>query len=221
MLLVDLLTVANMTFLNTSHLTLPAGATYRPAYQFGMSCQFYKPPQLNYINASFNEFVIGVSPHLFRRSRACHQCLLVNGELAIIGDLCPTCTPYQLDLNPFLSRRLNGGEKPRNYDFRELQIKRVDCAFAKNKERLFFDEGSSRNVLYMIPLYLKRPLVSLRISDGTVGTHDTFGRWVTIHRLSLDCRKNYVATGCYAENDCFEQEFNCTSFVRDRLPASE
>lgn len=215
----DLITLANMTYTNASlGALLWAGATYRPAESLGMSCQFYQPPNLNYIDAETNVFVVGVSRHLFRRSLQCHQCILINETvLGIIADYCPKCTPYQLDLNPFQSKELNskeGQRRPRNYEFKELRFRRVDCAFG-TFPKFYFDKGSSRKYLYLIPLFVKKPLHSVETSDGARVMHDTFGRWVTVHTPKLDCRQNYTLTGCYdtLKKDCFIQTFSCTDFL--------
>ena len=158
-----------------------SGATYRPTNQsFPVSCQYWQPPKLAYMNSGFNRYVVGVGKNLWRQSQSCGQCLEVTNQLktiiVVIADYCPPpCTPMQLDLNQEASAALNPHRsQPRNHF--DLQVRLVECQWPQNLT-FHLDKGSSVYNWYMIPLYVKQPLKSVMVR-GQQATHDLYGRWV-------------------------------------------
>lgn len=157
------------------------GATYRPANEsYPMSCQYWQPPALTYMNSGFNRFVVGVGGKLWKGSETCGQCLEIKSQyrviLVVIADYCPPpCTPMQLDLNPMASAALSVSKtQPRNHY--NLTARKVDCHWGIEMS-FYLDKGSSVYNWYMIPLYIKRPLKSVKVL-GQYAYHDLYGRWV-------------------------------------------
>jgi len=168
-----------ITAIQRTHIN--SGATYRPADDsFPMSCQYWQPPDLNYMSSGDSPYVTGVGSALWNSSRSCGQCLEVESWYTkipvVIADYCPPpCTPHQLDLSPAASAKLNPSKKPINYQ--QLKIRKAECKWQRYKEIFYLDKGSSQYTWYIIPLFIKEPFTFLKIHKS-LAYHDKYGRWV-------------------------------------------
>lgn len=161
-----------------------AGATYRGDDSvFDGSCQYQKA---GYMHSLDSEYLVGVGLKLWKNSTLCGQCLLLRHgnytHVGIIGDFCPDCSPLQLDLNPHLSAKLNGGKK-RN--IMNLSIALVPCHWQPQSVRpsIFVYNSSSPWVLYLTILHAKNVAKTVSV-NGIKAYHDNFGRWVAeMHQL--------------------------------------
>jgi hypothetical protein len=190
------------------------GATFRTNENmgmYGMSCQYWQPPKLTYMHPGFNPYLTGAGSWWWRNSSACGQCLEVKrGDAAVIlviADYCPECTPKQLDMNNYASEILNNNNRARNY--LDLKVRRVSCDWggaAINVNRYYYlDKGSSIFNWYVIPLYLERPLTSLRVYD-TDAYHDKYGRWVLAFKKYKPPTEGEVELDACDSSGCFKDK---------------
>ena len=189
--------------------TLNAGATFRTNAtmgQYGMSCQFYQPPEIQYMHPGLNPYVAGVGRHWWANSKSCGQCIKITNThnnksgLAIIADYCPECTPRQLDLGDKVSRKLSSHDKPENYGA-WLKVENVECDWQPAQQPTFaVHKDSSAWHWYVIPQFLSAPLKSITI-ENQQASHDNYGRWVWAWRAPKPA-KTYEAKICTIKDEC-------------------
>lgn len=170
----------------------PSGSTFRTNEgmgHYGMSCQYWQPPRLKYMHPGLNRYLTGVGSWWWKDSYVCGQCLEIRrfskNVVVVVGDYCPECTPMQLDLIDIASRKLSFHNKPENYD--DIKVRKVSCDWP-HKRQYYLDKGSSVYNWYIIPLFLERPLISLRAMNHS-GYHDKYGRWVVAFKTLFPSSK--------------------------------
>ena len=84
----------SITLLTFSSTFIDSGATYRHSKETDMNaCQYWQPPNLNYMNSQYSKYITGVGSALWESSKSCGQCLEVKNNdktvIVVIGDYCP------------------------------------------------------------------------------------------------------------------------------------
>lgn len=204
---------------------VPSGSTYRTNAtmgHYGMSCQYWRPPEMQFMHPGLNHYLTGVGKWWWLDSRSCGQCLKVTepqrniSVILVVADYCPECTPRQLDMNDMASKNLNAKIKPTNHQ--KLYVQRIVCDWSRQVEfRLHRD--SSRWHWYIIPVFLKQPLISLESRERTA-VHDKYGRWVIEFKTNLpEFNRPYSVYACDTHS-CFKNDITltkATSFIHQEM----
>lgn len=190
---------------------VPSGSTYRTNTtmgHYGMSCQYWRVPEMRFMHPGLNQYLTGVGSWWWRESSSCGQCIKVTepetdrSVVLVIGDYCPECTPRQLDMNDWASRKLNDRNKALNYQ--KLFVERVECDWPRGVE-FKLHRDSSKWHWYIIPVFLREPLISLKCR-GQAAYHDKYGRWVIEFKKDLPrYGESYTVLACDS-GSCFKND---------------